>query len=146
MLSCQHAKPDTFTGEESPEGVGSRAASVYGPGPGRSGGRRRGEAFIRSSSRHAGVCHRIKQALNLRCTAGEGAAPELVAGILDQLDEGDQQAPRMRSIDYQPLQKHSCYLLLHHLLHSPSQHSPLVSSLDDGSDRRSCTLSLGSGG
>lgn len=38
--------------------------------------------------------------------------PKLVGRILDELDERDQQAPRMRPIHDQPLEQHSGYLLL----------------------------------
>lgn len=38
--------------------------------------------------------------------------PELVDWILDELNEGDEQAPRMRSVHDQPLKQHSGDLLL----------------------------------
>ena len=32
--------------------------------------------------------------------------PELEAGVLDELDEGDEEAPRVRPVHDQPLQEH----------------------------------------
>lgn len=34
-------------------------------------------------------------------------SPKLVLMILDEFDKGDKQAPRVRSVYYQPLQQHS---------------------------------------
>ena len=38
--------------------------------------------------------------------------PEVISGILDELNEGNEQSPRMRSVHYQPLQENSSDLLL----------------------------------
>ncbi len=38
--------------------------------------------------------------------------PEIIGGILDQLNERDEQSPWVWSIHNQPLQQHTCYLLL----------------------------------
>ena len=32
--------------------------------------------------------------------------PEVVVGVLDELNEGDEQSPRVGSVDYQPFQQH----------------------------------------
>jgi hypothetical protein len=65
---------------------------------------------------HAGLRDGFEEALNLGVAVREGEGPEVVARVLDQLDEGDEQAPGVRPIDYQPLQQHARYLLLHDLL------------------------------
>lgn len=49
---------------------------------------------------------------HLGCAVHKLVVPELVDGVLDQLDEGDQQAPRMRSIDDESLHQHTRDLLL----------------------------------
>jgi len=41
--------------------------------------------------------------------------PELELWILDEFDERDEEAPRVRSVDNQPLQQHARYLLLDRL-------------------------------
>ena len=46
----------------------------------------------------------------------EFARPELVAWVLDEFDEGHEQAPGVRPIDNETLQQHTGDLLLHHLL------------------------------
>ena len=38
--------------------------------------------------------------------------PEVISGILDELDQGNEQSPRMRSVHYQPLKENSHDLLL----------------------------------
>ena len=43
---------------------------------------------------------------NLRCTVDKVVLPEVVVGVLDELNEGDEQSPRMGSVHYQPLQQH----------------------------------------
>lgn len=45
----------------------------------------------------------------------EVVRPELVNRVLDQLDERDEKAPRVRAVHNQPLQKHPRDLLLHRL-------------------------------
>jgi hypothetical protein len=42
---------------------------------------------------HARSRHTLKDSLDLGSAAGESAAPELVARVLDELDESDEQAP-----------------------------------------------------
>lgn len=70
---------------------------------------------------HARLRDRLEQALDLRVAVREGEAPEVVARVLDQLDEGDEQAPRVRPVHYQPLQQHARYLLLYDLLRQPQE-------------------------
>lgn len=67
---------------------------------------------------HAGLRNRFEEALDLGVAVGEGEGPEAVARVLDELDEGDEQAPGVRPVHYQPLQQHARYLLLHNLLRS----------------------------
>lgn len=69
---------------------------------------------------HAGPGHALKQALNLLRTVSEVISPEVVAWILDQLNEGDQQAPGVWSVHNQTLQQHTGDLLLNNLLHKCS--------------------------
>ena len=38
--------------------------------------------------------------------------PEVVAGVLDELDEGNEEPPRVRPVDDQPLKQHARDLLL----------------------------------
>jgi len=38
--------------------------------------------------------------------------PELELWILDKFNESDEETPRMRSVDNESLQQHTCYLLL----------------------------------
>jgi hypothetical protein len=52
---------------------------------------------------HTAPCNGLKQTLDLRCTACEGVIPEVVPRILDEFNEGDEQAPRMRPIHNQSL-------------------------------------------
>lgn len=49
---------------------------------------------------------------NFWCTVDELMVPELERRILDKLDEGNEQSPRMRAVDNQPLEKHPRDLLL----------------------------------
>ena len=42
---------------------------------------------------------------NLGCTVDKVVFPEVVAGVLDQLDEGDEQPPGVRSVHNQTLQQ-----------------------------------------
>lgn len=51
----------------------------------------------------------VKQSFDIRRTANKLMVPE--CGVLDQLDKGGQQAPRMRSVYNQAFQKHSGHLL-----------------------------------
>ena len=41
--------------------------------------------------------------------------PEVVAGVLDELDEGNEEPPRVRPVDDQPLKQHARDLLLNGL-------------------------------
>lgn len=41
---------------------------------------------------HAGAGHTLEQALDVRRAARELVCPEVVAWVLDELDEGDEQA------------------------------------------------------
>ena len=65
---------------------------------------------------HAGPGHALKQTLNLLRTVSEVVSPEVVAWILDQLDECDQQAPGVWSVHNQTLQQYPGDLLLNNLL------------------------------
>ena len=38
--------------------------------------------------------------------------PEVISGVLDELDKGNEKSPRMRSVHYQPLKENSSDLLL----------------------------------
>jgi hypothetical protein len=48
-------------------------------------------------------------------------APKAVPWILDQLNEGDEKTPGMRSIYNQSLQQHPCDLLLYNFLRKSMQ-------------------------
>lgn len=50
---------------------------------------------------------------NLWCTMNEIVIPKLVTWIFDDLNECDEQTPRMRAIHNQTFKQHTCYLLLH---------------------------------
>ena len=54
---------------------------------------------------HAAAGNRLEQLLNLRSAVDELVRPELEGGVLDELNEGDEQAPGMRSVHNQPLQQ-----------------------------------------
>mmetsp|Transcript_10100 Transcript_10100/g.24108 ORF Transcript_10100/g.24108 Transcript_10100/m.24108 type:complete len:339 (+) Transcript_10100:48-1064(+) len=64
----------------------------------------------------AGVGHALEELLHLRRTFHEAVVPKLVASVLDQLYEGNQQAPRVRSVHDEALQQDSGDLLPHHLV------------------------------
>ena len=52
------------------------------------------------------ILHRFYNPLfNLGCTVDKVVFPEVVAGVLDQLDEGDEQPPGVRSVHNQTLQQ-----------------------------------------
>ena len=53
----------------------------------------------------------LEQALDLRCAARERLLPETIARVLDELDEGDQQAPRVGAVHDEALQQHARDLL-----------------------------------
>ena len=72
--------------------------------------------LITGAGAHAGARHALKQSLNLARTVREGMGPEVVARVFDQLYEGHQEAPGVGAVDNQPLQQHTCDLLLHNLL------------------------------
>lgn len=65
---------------------------------------------------HARPSNAFKQALNLLRTVSEIVSPEVIARILDQLDEGDEQAPGVRSVHNQTLQQYTGDLLLDNFL------------------------------
>lgn len=46
-----------------------------------------------SPGRHAAARHALEHALELRRAVREAVAPEAVAGVLDELDEGDEETP-----------------------------------------------------
>ena len=55
---------------------------------------------------HAAPSHGLKQFLDLRGAVDKLVGPELEGRVLDQLDEGDEETPGVRSVDNQPLQQH----------------------------------------
>lgn len=55
---------------------------------------------------HARAGHGLEQLLDLRRAVHELVVPELEHGILDELDERDEQAPRVRPVHDQPLEQH----------------------------------------
>lgn len=65
---------------------------------------------------HARPSNALKQALNFLCTMSEVVSPEVVAWIFDQLNEGDEQSPGVRSIHNQTLQQYTGNLLLDNFL------------------------------
>ena len=60
----------------------------------------------RLTGHHAAASHRLEKFLDLWGAVHELVGPELEGGVLDQLDEGDQQAPWVGSVHNQPLQQH----------------------------------------
>lgn len=48
---------------------------------------------------------RVKQLFNVGINSSKGMVPERVAGVLDQLNERDQQSPRMGAVHDKSLQK-----------------------------------------
>mmetsp|Transcript_67949 Transcript_67949/g.221180 ORF Transcript_67949/g.221180 Transcript_67949/m.221180 type:complete len:462 (-) Transcript_67949:3433-4818(-) len=64
----------------------------------------------------ASVRNALEQLLHLRGALHETVVPEVEAPVLDQLDEGYQQPPRMRPVDDQALQQHPGDLLANHLI------------------------------
>mmetsp|Transcript_65769 Transcript_65769/g.143570 ORF Transcript_65769/g.143570 Transcript_65769/m.143570 type:complete len:807 (-) Transcript_65769:493-2913(-) len=66
--------------------------------------------------RQAVSSDRVEQHLNLFCGANKLVAPEVVAGVADELDEGDEQAPGVRLVDNEALDQHASDLLLNHIL------------------------------
>jgi hypothetical protein len=63
--------------------------------------------------RHATARDAFEYTLQFRCAVRKGMAPECIARILDQLNEADEQTPRMGSVNYEPLEKDASDLLLH---------------------------------
>ena len=47
-----------------------------------------------------------------RAWRGRGAGAQVVSRVLDELDEGDEQTPRVRTMHDEPLDEHARYLLL----------------------------------
>ena len=54
---------------------------------------------------HARPRHRLEELLDLGGAGDELVLPELEGGVLDELDEGDEETPWMRSVHNQPLQQ-----------------------------------------
>jgi len=66
--------------------------------------------------RHAaGSRHGFEKIFNFRRASDEIVSPKLELRILDQLDEGDEETPRMRSVDDETLEQHPRDLLLDRL-------------------------------
>ena len=61
---------------------------------------------------HARPSHALKEPLNLRGHSGETMAPEIEAWVLDELNKGNEQAPRVWPVDNKPLQQHPRDLFL----------------------------------
>lgn len=55
---------------------------------------------------HTAASNRLKQLLDLRGAMDKLVGPELEGWVLDQLNEGDQQAPGVGPVHNQPLQQH----------------------------------------
>ena len=55
---------------------------------------------------HAAASHRLEKFLDLWGAVHELVGPELERGVLDQLDEGDQETPGVGPVDDQPLKQH----------------------------------------
>ena len=73
-------------------------------------------AVVISWLAHTRPGHALKQPLNLLSTMSEVICPEVVAWVLDQLDESYQQPPRVWPIDNEALQQDTCDLLLNDFL------------------------------
>ena len=55
---------------------------------------------------HAGPGDGLEELLDLGGAGDELVLPELEGGVLDELDEGDEEAPRVRPVHDQTLQEH----------------------------------------
>lgn len=74
-------------------------------------------AWRASARRHAGTCDRLEEPLDLWRAAGEALRPEVVAWILDELDERDEQAPGVRAVHNESFNEDTRNLLLYQLMH-----------------------------
>lgn len=54
---------------------------------------------------HAAAGYRFEKTLDFRRNPSEAATPKVVTRILNELNEGNQQSPGMRSVDDEPLEK-----------------------------------------
>ena len=63
--------------------------------------------YTSSTDKDTGRHNNKDPLFNLRCTVDEVVFPEVVAGVLDQLDEGDEQPPGVRSVHNQTLQQNT---------------------------------------
>jgi len=64
------------------------------------------ESFLGSlgtTLREAETCNRLEELLDLAGAAYKVVAPQVVGGVLDELDEGDEEAPGMRLVDDEAL-------------------------------------------
>lgn len=61
---------------------------------------------------HAGPSHRFEELFNLRRAAHELMAPELEGWVLDEIDEGHKETPRVWTIHNEPLKQDPCDLFL----------------------------------
>ena len=78
-------------------------------------------AIVISGLTHTRPGNTLKQPLDLLGAMREVICPEIVAWVLDQLNESDQKTPRMRPVHNETLQQNPCNLLFHDFLHSNSQ-------------------------
>ena len=63
-----------------------------------------GRLLPRLTCHHTAAGNRLKQLLDLWGAVDKLVRPELEGGVLDQLDEGDEQAPGVWPVYNQPLQ------------------------------------------
>mmetsp|Transcript_17518 Transcript_17518/g.50122 ORF Transcript_17518/g.50122 Transcript_17518/m.50122 type:complete len:267 (-) Transcript_17518:5867-6667(-) len=94
----------------------NKVYAVYVSSPSLFGSLSSGGKRSSGSLGHTGFRHALEYFLDLGRAASEGMAPELVALILDQFDEGDHQAPRVGTVNNKPLEQHACDLLLDTLI------------------------------
>ena len=75
------------------------------------------EGVARASRRHARSGNTLEHLFNLSGASSEGVTPKVVSRVLDEFDESNQKAPRMRAVKNQSLDKNPCYLFFYgHIL------------------------------
>lgn len=67
---------------------------------------------LRGTRAQARVRHSLEQLLHLRRAIDERLGPESVPRVANQLDEGDQETPRVGTMHDETLQKHASNLIL----------------------------------
>ena len=88
---------------------------VVGRRGGRLGSDLLGGGFCQWRGPDAGLRHPFEEALNLWGAPREGVGPEVVAGVLDELNKCHKQPPGVGPVDDQALKEHPCDLLLDHV-------------------------------